>query len=159
MEQQDGPGFFTGKWVLVAALPGSRCCPVLLVRTLLTEGQYVVSTQDADVDLGPLLRPVLAVPGGGHRLKMKTSTLPALVPALSASRLRDHLQEMCKQAGIGKHIGLHSCRIGGATAAANNSVEDRLFQKHGRWASEGVKNGYVRESLAALLSVSSNLGL
>jgi hypothetical protein len=132
---------------------------VLLVRTLLTEGQYVVSTQDADVDLGPLLRPVLAVPGGGHRLKMKTSTLPALVPALSASRLRDHLQEMCKQAGIGKHIGLHSCRIGGATAAANNSVEDRLFQKHGRWASEGVKNGYVRESLAALLSVSSNLGL
>ena len=32
-----------------------------------------------------------------------------------------------------KKFGLHSLRAGGATAAANLGVSDRLFQKHGRW--------------------------
>ncbi len=29
--------------------------------------------------------------------------------------------------------GLHSLRSGGATAAANNGIPDRLFKRHGRW--------------------------
>ncbi|CAH3183794.1 unnamed protein product, partial [Porites lobata] len=32
-------------------------------------------------------------------------------------------------------IGTHSLRSGGATAAANAGVSDRLFKRHGRWAS------------------------
>ena len=40
-------------------------------------------------------------------------------------------------------IGTHSLRSGGATAAANAGVSDRLFKRHGRWASESAKDGYV----------------
>jgi len=54
---------------------------------------------------------------------------------------------------------LHSLRRGGATAAANRGVNDRLFQKHGRWKSVGVKDGYVEDDLKNLLSVSLGLGL
>ena len=35
-------------------------------------------------------------------------------------------------------IGTHSLRSGGATAAANAGVPDRLFKRHGRWASESA---------------------
>ena len=57
-------------------------------------------------------------------------------------------------------FGLHSLkRRGGATAAANLGVNDRLFQKHGRWKSANVKNNYVDENLETLLHVSRNIGL
>ena len=51
-------------------------------------------------------------------------------------------------------IGTHSLRSGGATAAANAGVPDRLFERHGRWASESAKDGYVQYSLSFRLSVS-----
>ena len=38
-----------------------------------------------------------------------------------------------------KSFSLHSLRAGGATAAANLGVNDRLFKKHGKWKSEKVK--------------------
>ena len=55
-------------------------------------------------------------------------------------------------------FGLHSLRSRRTTAAANFRINDRLFQKRGRWKSENVKNGYVRENLRALLSVFKNVG-
>ena len=58
-----------------------------------------------------------------------------------------------------ENFGLHSMRRGGATCAANAGVSDRLFKKHRRWSSENAKDGYVEESLKALLSVSRSLGL
>ena len=58
-----------------------------------------------------------------------------------------------------KSYGLHSLRRGGATAAANLGVKDRLFQKHGRWKSEKIKDVYVDEDLSSLLLVSKDLGL
>ena len=65
-----------------------------------------------------------------------------------------------KNKGLEKtQFGLRRLRSGGATAAANFGIHDRLFPKHGRWRSEKVKNGYVHENLRALLSVSKNLGL
>ena len=48
---------------------------------------------------------------------------------------------------------MHSLRAGGATAAANLGVNDRLFKKHGRWKSEKVKNGYIHENIEAKLIV------
>ena len=44
-----------------------------------------------------------------------------------------------------KLFGLHSLRSGGATAAANAGVNDRLFKRHGRWRSDKAKDGYVKE--------------
>ena len=51
----------------------------------------------------------------------------------------------------------HSMRAGGSTAAANAGVGDRLFQRHGRWASAASKDGYIKDDLACRLSVTKAL--
>ena len=50
-------------------------------------------------------------------------------------------------------------RSGGATAAANANVPDRIFKRHGRWKSENAKDGYVKDSLENRLEVSRKIGL
>ena len=54
---------------------------------------------------------------------------------------------------------LHSLRAGGASAAGNNGVKDRMFKRHGRWVSESAKDGYIKDSLKERLAVSLSLGL
>ena len=80
--------------------------------------------------------------------------------ALSYVRLRELFVEAFAPIvpDISKY-GLHSLRSGGATAAANNGVPDRLFKRHGRWKSEKAQDGYVKDELNARLSVSKSLGL
>ena len=79
---------------------------------------------------------------------------------LSYSTARTAILSYLKDIGVDQKLfGLHSLRCGGATAAANKGVNDRLFQKHGRWKSTNAKNGYVDEDLENLLSVSLGLGL
>ena len=56
-------------------------------------------------------------------------------------------------------IGTHSLRSGGATAAANAGVPDRLFKRHGRWASESAKDRYMQDSLSSRLLFSEALGI
>lgn len=59
----------------------------------------------------------------------------------------------CKQSCI------QSWRSGGATAAARNSVSDRLIKEHGRWRTDFTKDGYIKDSVKKQLTVSSNLGI
>ena len=54
---------------------------------------------------------------------------------------------------------MHSLRAGGAMAAANAGVPDRLFKRHGRWKSESAKDGYVKDSVERRLEVSKQLGI
>ena len=56
-----------------------------------------------------------------------------------------------------KQFGLHSLRSGGSTAAVNAGVPDRLFRRHGRWTPETDKDGYIKDSVKSLLSVSKAL--
>lgn len=70
--------------------------------------------------------------------------------------LRFYMKEFIEDHG---NYGWHSFRHGGATAAANAGVPDRLFKIHGRWASEVAKDNYVHEDLSARLSVSKALNL
>ena len=60
-----------------------------------------------------------------------------------------------------KMFGLHSLRSGGASAAANAGIPDRLFKRHGRWRSENAKDGYIglKDDLNSRLRVSHSLGL
>ena len=58
-----------------------------------------------------------------------------------------------------KEFGLHSQRSGGATAAANAGVPDRIFKRHVRLLSENAKDGYIKDKLGDRLSVTRNLGL
>ena len=80
--------------------------------------------------------------------------------SLSYSRLRDLVLDAFKDIVPNiSAIGTHSLRSGGATAAANAGVPDRLFKRHGRWASESAKDGYVQDSLSSPLSVSKPLNI
>ena len=79
---------------------------------------------------------------------------------LSYSRMRELLLEKLEAVGLDpKLFSLHSLRSGGATAAANAGVPDRLFKRHGRWRSENAKDGYVKDSLSSRLSVTKGIGL
>ena len=56
-------------------------------------------------------------------------------------------------------FGTHSLKAGGASAAANAGVQDRLFLRHGRWKTVSAKNGYVEDNVDSRLSVSRMLGI
>jgi hypothetical protein len=56
-------------------------------------------------------------------------------------------------------FGVHFLKSGGATAAANPNIQDRLFKAHSRWKSETAKNSYIKDSTEKGLSVSKNQGL
>ena len=58
-----------------------------------------------------------------------------------------------------KRFGLHSLRSGGASAAANNDVPERLIDKHGRWKSSRSKDRYIKDSSEKRIKVSMNLGI
>ena len=79
---------------------------------------------------------------------------------ISYTTVREDVLYVLKSIGLDeKNYGLHCLRSGGASAAANLGVNDRLIQKHGRWKSVLVKNKYISENLNSLLFVSQNLGL
>ena len=70
--------------------------------------------------------------------------------------LKKKLVELGYQA---EQYSLHSLRAGGATAAANAGVPDRLFKRHGRWKLENAKDGYIEDSTDRRLSISQGIGL
>lgn len=144
-----------GHWVTLMAAPGQPHCPVKLVRELLRAGGYQTSAP-AGEDVGPLLRAVRPR-GNGHQLAHITSSLSKPIPPLSAERLRKRLRELGGAIGIHKELGLHSCRIGGASEAAERHVPDQLIQQAGRWRSARTQQHYVRHSLAHRAAVSSSL--
>lgn len=79
---------------------------------------------------------------------------------LSYTRAREILLSSLESIGLDKrNFGLHSLRAGGATAAANAGVCDRLFKKHGRWRSDSAKDGYIKENLDQNLLVTKGLGI
>ncbi len=80
--------------------------------------------------------------------------------AISYSTIREQMLKLVSESGLNKsEIGFHSLRSGGATAAARYGISDRIFKRHGRWKSESVKDGYVKDELQQLLSVTLNLGV
>jgi len=84
----------------------------------------------------------------GDNLPMSYTSVRELILAALAPIVGD-VSQFC----------VHSLRAGGASAAANAGLADRLFKRHGRWKSETAKDGYICDSLASRLSVSKNLGL
>ena len=58
-----------------------------------------------------------------------------------------------------KLYGLHSLRIGEASAAANNNVPDPVIKKHGMWKSEKAKGTYCRKEIQHQLLVTLNIAI
>ena len=86
-----------------------------------------------------------------------------LVPrdkTISYGCIRDGFRPDLKNIGVDpSKFGLHSLRSGGATPAANNGINYRIFHRHGRWKSPEAKNIYVDDSIEHRLTVFKRLGL
>ena len=133
-----------GQWVAIGAT-GGDLCPVALLRQLLQAGGYVVNHMSDDC--GPLLRALRWQPRSRtHQLQQVTAPMHSPIPALSYTTFRASIKLLVSLAGIDKNIGLHSCRIGGASHAATiPDVPARLMCTLGRWKHANMMdNTYVR---------------
>lgn len=73
---------------------------------------------------------------------------------MSVRTAGDRMKVLCTKFGLNpKLYGSHSCRRGGATAAARAGVAERLIQRHGRWKSLCVRL-YIVDNLFQRLLVS-----
>ena len=106
---------------------GSLTCPVAMM-----ERYYSMATLSQSSSLS-VFRGITKTKQG-ERLRASGS--------LSYTRMRELFLAKLKLLGFdATKFSLHSLRSGGATAAANAGVADRLFKRHGRWRSETAKDG------------------
>lgn len=136
-----------GKNVVIARL-SSNLCPVNTICNYL---------QEAKIDLNSDVYIFRSI---SYLKSYNTFILRKSNEKLSYTRARELVKLGLREIGVDdRNFGLHSFRSGGATAAANSGVSDRLFKMHGRWRSEQAKDGCVSENLQNRLSVSKNLGI
>jgi integrase len=135
-----------GNWVVIAKT-GNDTCPVgMLCRYFRLAGICPESEQ-------PIFRALIY-------LKKSSRYILRDSGKLSYTRAREIIIQCFKQIGFHSlRIGTHSLRAGGASAAANAGVGDRLFKRHGRWASDKSKDMYVRDDIRNRLAVSMALGV
>ena len=136
-----------GNEVVISVGSGEKTCPVKILRRYLTEVERYPVQSDHFVFRA------LSKCKSGHKLV-------AINRPFSYSTIREYFKVNFKD--IVPDISLfstHSLRAGGASAAANAGVPDRLFQRHGRWRSVSAKNGYVDDSLGSRLTVSRMLDI
>ena len=132
-----------GAWIMIAKT-GTELCPVENVRKLINWGN--LSGDD-------YLFCNICLTKGGYKFRKSNRKM-------SYSNLRDlFIEALSPYVSDVKRYCLHSLRSGGATAAANNGVKDRLLKRHGRWVSENAKDGYIKDNINERLSVSLSLGL
>ena len=130
---------------LLVARTKSRTCPVAMLE------RYMAINHISQDDQRYFFRPIQKMKNGE---KLRESG------RISATCLRDLFNRKIAALGFpAREFGLHSLRAGGATAAANAKVPDRLFKRHGRWKSENAKDGYIKDSVESRLEVSKSLGL
>ena len=136
-----------GHWLFLAKT-GSHLCPVNLLKVYFHRADIKEDSEEY------IFRAMTYFKSSDiHKLRQKNTPL-------SYPTARENVLNAFTDIGLdAKRFGLHSLRSGGASAAANNGVSDRLFKRHGRWKSDKAKDGYVEDSLKSLLSVSSKLGL
>ncbi|XP_066915915.1 integrase/recombinase xerD homolog [Clytia hemisphaerica] len=135
-----------GNKIPIARL-NSKYCPVNIFEEFLQKAELDISK-----DKQCYLIPRIFKCKKGHRV---SKTL-----GFGYSRAREIFLKFVtpfKEEGV--RYGLHGLRSGGASAAANNGVSDRLISKHGRWKSEKARDGYIKDSMATRMSISKSLGL
>ena len=132
--------FRDGAWIVIARTDLTTC-PVNALEEYISAAQINLSE-----DL-PLFR-VLATP----RSKVRSQ-------GNSYRRARELIKDVFRDITNVSKISVHSLRAGGATSVANAGIADRLFKRHGRWASENAKVGYVKDDFNSRLSATKSLGI
>ena len=135
-----------GKWLYINACD-SPCCPIKNLQ------RYFEKANIMDENSEEFIIRAITVFKRKKAEKLRPKNKP-----LSYTSAREYFLEAVKRLGL-DISGLHSLRSGGATAAANSGVPDRLFKRHGRWKTENIKDGYVKDDIKSLLLVSKSLGL
>ena len=134
-----------GHWIMIAKT-NSDLCPVSNLAYYLEKANIDALSDEF------IFRRITNV-RNQERLRSKNKPI-------SYTSIRDHFIVVLKSIKLdAKLFGLHSLRSGGASAAANMGVPDRLIQKHGRWKTVGIKNRYISEDVDSILFISRNLGL
>ena len=136
-----------GVWVFISQVDSARCPVAMLKRYLLKAGFDGYS--EAYIYRGITRHKNVS------KRRLKDKNVP-LCYSTARSLMLAALTGLGYDASL---FGTHSLRAGGATAAANNSIPDRLFRKHGRWRSDRSKDRYVHEDVRQKLRVSQGLGL
>ena len=132
--------------LLLHAQSGGSVCPVSLLKIYLRK-------LDIDPHSNEFIFRTLAKTKSSYKLTHKNKPI-------SYTTFRDKLAKSLKNVVPDPSVyGAHSFRWGGASRAANSGVNDRLFQKHGRWKSVAAKNGYIKDDISSRVSVSKSLGL
>ncbi|XP_065182249.1 uncharacterized protein LOC135812958 [Sycon ciliatum] len=127
-----------GDVILVARqFTGSMPCPVRITESFLRQAGH-------SPDQHVLGKVTSARSGPGVRGTMSYSRATELLKVAVGRTQTDATS-----------YGLHSLRSGGATAAANSGIADRLLQRHGGWRSASSKDKYIADSQHDLLSVST----
>ena len=133
-----------GSTVMVAR-SGTPTCPVAMLEQYFSKAALIQSST-------ALVFRGIVNTKTGERLRKSGG--------ISYSRVRELMLQRLSRLGFDPTaFGMHSFRAGGATAAANAGVPDRLFKRHGRWKSDTAKDGYVKDSEKSRLSVSQSLEL
>ena len=136
--------FRQGHEVLIART-STPTCPVAMLQ------RYMVAAQIAPTNDLYLFRGICKTKDG-EKLRASGCLSYTTVRELSKKKLTDlgHSSD---------GFGLHSLKAGGASAAAQAGIPDRLFKQHGRWSTETAKDGFVEDSKENRLSVSKNIGI
>lgn len=132
-----------GSW-LVIARTGTLLCPVANIEKYIKWGKF---------NHDDFLFCNLSATSKGYKIRESNKPMSYTnLRDLFLKAIKPHVHDVSK-------YGLHSLRSGGATTAANKGIKDRMFKRHGRWASESAKDGYVKDNLSERLMVSKCLGL
>ena len=140
LRQRKNDQFRKGQQIIVCRSDRNDTCPVAAVENFLRAGKH--KPED------PLFGRIISAPVTGDYLTGR----------MSDTRARELFLALIEKADISPEgFGLHSLRSGGATAAANAGVQDRLLQRHGGWKCSSSQNCYIQESLTDLMSVSRSI--
>ena len=136
-----------GNEVVISQGLSNLTCPVAILR------RYISEVERFPVDLNHFVFRPLSKCKSGHRL---VSVNRPISYSSIRTYLKSHFKDIVPDIS---QFSTHSLRSGGASAAANAGIPDRLFQRHGRWKSVSAKDGYVDDKLSSRLSVSKVLGI
>ena len=132
-----------GNEVVISEL-SSSACPVSLLKRYLDKFRIPPNSRDL------IFKPI-----SKGFCKLVSPDKP-----ISYNCIRDGFQRDLKNIGADpSKFSLYYLRSGGVTSAANNGINDRIFQRHGRWKSAKAKNIYVDGSIEQRLTACKRVGL